>query len=314
MTTAGLRVGHAERNRSFLHQVRKHYHPYLFISPFFILFAVFGLFPYGYAFLLSFLRWDGIGPQEWVGLANYQTLVTDELWWKSVVNSVWLLVLTTANLPIAFGLAFLINRKTTRFRHIFRVAYFMPIVAAPVAVTTIFMGLLGDRYGTLNYALSLVHIPGVDWLGEALWIKPSIALVVIWSWFGWNVIIYLAGLQSISTELYEAAICDGANTWQMFRWVTVPLMWPIINFTLILSVIGALQLFDIPMVLTSRSGALGSGGPDNAGLTPMMYLYSSGFQYLKFGYSAAISVGLFLAIVVFSVIYYRTIGRRGGFD
>jgi ABC-type sugar transport system permease subunit len=147
-------------------------------------------------------------------------------------------------------------------------------------------------------------------MGEALWIKPSIALVVIWSWFGWNVIIYLAGLQAIPTDLYEAARCDGASTPQIFRRITVPLLWPVINFTLILSIIGGLQLFDIPMILTSKSsGGVGAGGPENAGLTSMMYMYNSGFRYLKFGYAATISVALFVVIALFSFSYYKTIGR-----
>lgn len=295
------------RSRRRLRAVARGYHPYLFIAPFFILFAIFGLFPYLYAFLLSFVRWDGIGPKVWVGLHNYATLLRDPLWWKSLYNSVWLLAVTTINLPIALVLAFMINSKFVRWRKFFRITYFMPIVAAPVAVTTVFLGLLGKRYGTLNYLLHFLHIKPIDWMGDSLWIKPSIALVVIWSWFGWNVIIYLAGLQAIPTELYEAARCDGANTVQIFRRITIPLLWPVINFTLILSIIGGLQLFDIPMILTAKSG--GIGGPSNAGLTSMMYLYSSGFRYLKFGYAATISVALFIVIAFFSFAYYKTIGR-----
>ena len=285
-------------------------YPYLFIAPFFILFAIFGLFPYLYAFLLSFMHWDGIGPQTWIGLDNYRALLTDSLWWQSLYNTFWLLVVTAVNLPLALGLAFMVNSKFVRFRHFFRSAYFMPMVAAPVAVATIFLGLFGDKYGVLNYLLAPFGVPTIDWMNDSFWVKPAIAIVVIWSLFGWNVIIYLAGLQAIPPELYEAAACDGATTRQIFFGITVPLMWPVINFTLILSIIGGLQLFDIPMILMSNGGSMGSGGPGNSGLTTMMYLYNTGFRYLDFGYSSAISIGLFIIILVFSFVYYKAISRK----
>lgn len=307
LTTQGLSQ---KRTGAFLNIVWRYRYPYLFIAPFFILFAIFGVFPYGYAFFLSFTHWDGIGPQVWAGLDNYVQLLGDSLWWKSLYNGAWLLVVTTLNLPIALVLAFIINSKFVRFRSVFRTAYFMPIVAAPVAVSMVFISLFGKKYGALNYLLHLVGLPPAGWLTDPAWVKPSIALVVIWSFFGWNVIIYLAGLQSIPPELYEAARTDGANTRQIFVHITIPAMWPIINFTLVLSIIGALQLFDIPLLLGGGTHAQTMGGIDNAGLTPVIYLYDQAFHFLNFGYSSTVSVALFIVIILFSYIYYRVLGRE----
>lgn len=290
--------------------MRRVWYAYLFISPFFILFAIFGLYPYANAFVLSFLEWDGIGDKSWVGLENYRELLQDGIWWKSLYNSFWLLVVTTLNLPLAMVLAFVLNSRLVRLREVFRVAYFMPVVASSVAVSIVFVTMFGERYGLLNYLLSLLGHDGVAWLEDAFWIKPAIALVVIWRWFGWNVIIYLAGLQSIPDELYEAAKIDGASTWQLFRYVTIPLMKPVITFTIVLSIIGGLQLFDEPLLLAGGTATTSPGGTDRAGLTVLVYLYSTGFHYLKFGYAAALSVALFVIIALFSFLYYRLVGSR----
>lgn len=298
------------RRPARLWKLRRVWYAYLFISPFFILFAIFGLYPYVDAFVLSFHEWDGIGEKSWVGLENYRDLLGDDVWWKSLYNSFWLLVVTTLNLPLAMLLAFFLNSRLVRLRAFFRVAYFMPVVASSVAVSIVFVTIFGERYGLANYLLSLLGQEGVAWLDDASWIKPAIALVVIWRWFGWNVIIYLAGLQSIPEELYEAARLDGASTWQLFRYVTIPLMKPVITFTIVLSIIGGLQLFDEPLLLAGGTGTTSPGGTDRAGLTVLVYLYSSGFHYLKFGYAAALSVALFAVIAVFSFLYYRLVGSR----
>ena len=162
-----------------LHEIRRNIWPYVFISPFFLMFAVFGLFPYVYAFYLSFLDWDGISPQRFIGLGNYAELLRDDVWWKSLWNSVWLLVVTSINLVIALVLAFLLNSGLIRFKEFWRTAYFTPIVANAVAVTMVFSTLFGLRYGMLNWLLSLVGLGPIDWLGTAVWVKPAIAMVVI---------------------------------------------------------------------------------------------------------------------------------------
>ncbi len=313
-TTAGAggRSGLGQKRGTWF-EVRRSFWPYVFISPFFILFGIFGLFPYVYAFYLSFVEWSGIGgpgTETWVGLRNYQALLGDDLWWKSLYNSVWLFVVTNLNLVIALVLAYILNSGLIRFKELYRAAFFAPIVASSVAVAVIFTTLFGERYGTINWVLSLVGLPGVDWLGSATWIKPAIATVVIWRYFGWNTVIYLAGLQSIPTDLYEAARVDGASWPQIFRHITLPLLRPVITFTVILSIIGALQLFEEPLMLAGGSQSTSPGGTDQAGLTTLVYLYNQAFSYLKFGYASAMSVALFVIIVLFSFVYYRTVGRE----
>jgi ABC-type sugar transport system permease subunit len=307
-TTADLTQARRAPRRGLGHEIRRNIWPYIFISPFFILFAIFGLFPYLYAFVLSFADWDGISPLKWVGLANYQQLLTDPVWWLSLYNSVWLLVVTSLNLVIALVLAFILNSGLVRFKEVYRTAFFTPIVASSVAVSMVFVSLFGLNYGLLNWVLSLVGIPPIDWLGTAIWVKPAIALVVIWRYFGWNTVIYLAGLQSIPTELYEAARVDGARWRDVFLHITLPLMRPVITFTVILSIIGALQLFEEPAMLTGGPFSNGLGGPDRAGLTVVLNLYQTAFSFTQFGYAAAMSVGLFLIIVVFSYFYNRFLG------
>ena len=290
--------------------LRRHFWPYLFISPFFILFAIFGLFPYLYAFFLSFNEWNGISPIEWVGLENYRDLLTDDVWWKAVYNSVWLMVVTAFNLVIALVLAFILNSGLIRLKEVFRTAYFMPVIASSVAVAMIFAALFGFRYGTFNYLLGGVGIDRIDWLKDPTWIKPAIGLVVIWRAFGWNTVIYLAGLQSIPTDLYEAARVDGAGWRQVFVNITLPLLRPVITFTAILTIIGSLQLFEEPLIIAGGAAysSASPGGTDQAGLTVMVNLYNTAFNYGKFGYAAAMSVALFVLIVAFSFVYNRLFG------
>lgn len=309
-TSVPARSAGRVRDRGTLHQMRRNFWPYIFISPFFILFAIFGLFPYLYAFFLSFVQWDGLSPMKWVGLANYRQLMIDDLWWKSLGNSVWLLVVTTFNLVIALALAFIINSGLVRLKEVFRTAYFMPIVASSVAISMIFFTLFGLNYGVLNYVLTSIGLSRVDWLADPNWVKPSIALVVIWRYFGWNTVIYLAGLQSIPTDLYDAARVDGARWRDIFWRVTLPLLRPTITFTVILSIIGALQLFEEPLMLCGGTQSASPGCTDQAGLTVMVNLYNTAFNYVQFGYAAAMSVALFIVIVVFSAVYYRLMNRN----
>jgi cellobiose transport system permease protein len=285
------------------------YWPYLFISPFFILFAIFGLFPYGYAFVLSFIRWDGLSPTQWVGFSNYTQLFQDDLWWKSVVNTIWLMVVTLINLVIALGLAFLLHSGLIRFKEAYRTAFFTPVIASSVAIAIVFNTIFGLKYGALNYGLSLLGIGPIDWLQSPDWLKPAIALVVIWRYFGFNTVIYLAGLAAIPTELYDAARVDGASWRTIFFRITIPLLQPVITFTVILSIIGGMKIFEEPLLLGGGAFAFSPGGTDQAGLTIMVNLYNTAFKYLQFGYAAAMAVVTFLIIACFSFVYYRTLGQ-----
>lgn len=299
----------AGRNRraDTLHEMKRNKWAYLFISPFFLLYAVFGIFPLFYGLWLSLFRWDAISPMRWMGFANYAKLLTDDIWWKAVYNTVWLFFgATIPQLTLALVLAFIINSSYIKGKDIFRAAYFMPIVASSVAVGLIFSSLFGEKYGMLNYFIGFIGLGPIDWLQSREWLKPAIALVTVWQWTGYSMIIFLAGLQSINPELYEAARVDGATTRHIFRYITVPLLRPVILFQVILSIIGAMQTFDIPVMLTNGgTQASTPGGTDRAGLVTMVLIYWTAFKYGQFGFAAAMAFVLFLLIVLFSFLYNR---------
>ena len=316
-TTFSSAEQRAQDQRTLRKEAKRNAWAYLFVSPFYLLYAVFGLFPLLYGVWLSFHQWDGISPMQWVGLNNYIKLFTaDEVWWKAIYNTVWLFFgATTPQLILALVLAFIINSGYIRFKDFFRAAYFMPFVASAVAVGILFTSLFGKQYGMFNYFLSLLGVQGVDWLGSADWLKPSIAAVTVWQWTGYSMIIFLAGLQSINPELYEAARVDGAETRDIFFRITMPLMSGVILFQVVTSIIGAMQNFDIPVMLAGGTQSSAPGGTDRAGLTAMMQLYWSAFKYNTgsksgFGYASAMSFILFFIIVIFSYTYNRWRGQN----
>lgn len=311
MATTTLPANRASERSIMLREMRRNIWAYIFVSPFFILYAIFGLFPQLYGIYLSFNEWNGIQPMKWVGLGNYQKLLTDDIWWYSIYNTIWLFFAATVpQLVIALILAFIINSTFIRFKDFFRAAFFMPIVASSVAVGVIFVTLFGERYGMINYFLSLFGVEAVDWVGSRLWIKPSIALVTVWQWTGYSMIIFLAGLQSINNELYEAAKVDGARTRDIFLYITLPLLRPVILFQVVTSIIGAMQSFDIPVMLAGGTQSSSPGGTDRAGLVAMVNLYWTAFKYTQFGYAAAMSFVLFMLILLFSFVYNKWQGRN----
>lgn len=305
-TTLSASERRAQDRRVALKEARRNVWAYAFISPFYLLYAVFGIFPLLYGLWLSFHTWDGISPMKWSGLANYVKLFTDDIWWYSVYNTVWLFfVATVPQLTLALVVAFIINTPYIRGKDFFRAAYFSPIVASSVAVSLIFISLFGERYGMINFFLTSLGFQRVDWMGSRDWIKPAIALVTIWQWTGYTMIIFLAGLQSINQELYEAARVDGATTQDIFWAITVPLLRPVIVFQVILSIIGAMQNFDIPTMLAGGTQSSTPGGTDRAGMTSMMLIFFTAFKYTQFGYASAMSFMLFALIIIFTIIYNR---------
>jgi cellobiose transport system permease protein len=311
MATLTAKQMHDQDRRATLHEVKRNVWAYVFISPFYLLYAVFGMFPLLYGLWLSLHDWDGISPMKWVGLENYTTLLTDDIWWKTIYNTIWLFFAgTVPQLTLALLLAFIINSSYIKGKDIFRAAYFMPIVASSVAVSLIFISLFGERYGMLNYGLSFFGLDRIDWLGSSKWLKPSIALVTIWQWTGYSMIIFLAGLQSINPELYEAARVDGAQIRDIFRHITLPLLRPVILFQVILSIIGAMQTFDIPVMLAGGTQSSAPGGTDRAGLVSAVLVYWTAFKYTQFGYAAAMAFVLFILILTFSFLFNRWQGSN----
>jgi cellobiose transport system permease protein len=296
--------------RTAVKEAKRNAWAYVFISPFYALYAVFGLFPLLYGLWLSVQKWDGISPMQWTGLSNYAKLLTDDIWWYAVYNTIWLFFAATIpQLVIALILAFIINSSYIKGKDFFRAAFFAPNVASSVAVSLVFVYLFGERYGLLNYFLSFVGIEKIDWLGSRNFLKPAIALVTIWQWTGYSMIIFLAGLQAINLELYEAAKVDGATTRDIFLNITLPLLRPVIVFQVILSIIGAMQNFDIPVMLAGGTQSSAPGGTDRAGLTAMVLIYWTAFKYTEFGYASAMSFALFILIIMFSFLYNRAQGR-----
>lgn len=297
--------------------------PYIFISPFYILFLIFGLFPIVLSFYLSFNSWrlvGGLDTMKWVGLENYRFLISDPWFWQSLWNTFVLLIIS--GLPqhvIALPLAFILNsRLPRRLKEFFSASYFFPYITSTVAISLIFSTIFGMRYGILNQLLDLLansyvtswafgwlnaSLP-INWLGRAAYIKPAVAIVVIWHWFGWNTILYLAGLQTIPNDLYEAARVDGASFWHEFWHISLPLLKPMIFFAVTMTIIGNMQLFDEPFILTG-----GTGGTGRAGMTVAIYLYRTAFNWTRMGLAAAMSWLLFLVIMIFTLINYRYLGR-----
>ncbi len=278
---------------------------YAYIAPFFILFMIFSLFPIIMGFGLSFFRWDGMSAMHFIGIENYRNLLGDILFWKALKNTVYIGII--AHIPILLGgliLAYTLNAKIIRGENIFKTIYFMPMVTSSVAISIIFMQLFSNNYGLVNFFLSLFGAEKLNWLGgNGSLIKVAVIVMFAWKWIGWNMVIYLAGMQGISQDLYDASKIDGANHSQTLFKITVPLLKPIIIFTLIQSTIGMFNLFTEPFILTNSSW---TGGVNNGGLTLMMYLLNKAPQGgTAYGYASAVAYVITLLIVLFSIAFNK---------
>ncbi|WTT39808.1 sugar ABC transporter permease [Kitasatospora sp. NBC_00085] len=277
--------------------------PYLLLAPALVTFAVFKAYPIVSSLLLSLTTGSGAATHG-AGAANYRRLLHDPLFWTALGNTARILVVQVPlMLALALGLAVGINSAVVRWRTVWRLGVFMPAVTGLVATGVVFAFLLNTRQGAVNHVLEQLGLPGVDWLGSPFWSRMAVVLVLTWHYTGYNAVIYLAGLQGIPKELYEAAMMDGAGPLRRFASVTLPALRPVLLFTVVLSTIGTLQLFDEPYVLTR-------GGPDNATLTVSMYLYDNGFRYFDFGYASAIAYALTLLVSVLGAAQMRLMGER----
>ena len=293
--------------------------PYLFLNPFFLLFGIFGIFPIVFSFVLMFQQWDpvqGMGAMQFVGLENIRFTLEDPWVWKSLRNTFWLAI--ASGLPqhlVAVPLAYLINEKLQGSRNALMGAYFLPYITSTVAIAMMFTTLFSTDYGLVNALLEalqqwplpswLIPQERIDWLGTPETVKPVIALVVFWRYLGFNLILYVAALQSIPRELYEAARMDGAREWRIFWSITLPHLRPMMMFSMTLSVIGGLQLFEEPFILTG-----GKGGVEQAGMTTAMYMYRTAFEFNDFGLASAMSWLLFLMIAVMTWLTNRALGPQ----
>jgi cellobiose transport system permease protein len=288
--------------------VRERLAPYAYVAPFFLLFFVFGLFPLLFTFYVALFDWDPIGERRYVGLANFSELVQDPRFWGAMRNtfSIWVLS-TVPQLLIALGMAHVLNHVRLRAATLFRMSVLVPYVTS-VAATTIVIAQLFDRdYGMLNWFIGLLGFEHVDFTASVLGSHIMIAVMVAWRWTGYNTLLYLASLQSVPRDLYEAAAVDGANAWKQFRHVTIPALRPIIVFTVVTSTIGGLQIFTEPL-LASPVGGLTCGAARQC-QTLTLFLYEQGFGRFHFGYGSAVGVALFVIVVILSVINYLLVSR-----
>ena len=285
-----------------------------FILPFLVMLLLFRLYPLLFTFQISFMRWDLLSPREFLGLANYQRLVADPVFLQSVWNTflIWLMnVFFRLGVALVFAY-FLSQRFFSRSKHFFMAVFYLPNLITATSIATLFAILLDWRTGTFNFLLielGLIEQP-VYWLNSAFWARAVTAFTIGWMWFGYAAILLMAGMSAISEDLYESATIDGANEFQKFRRITIPLIRPTLTYVFVISLIGGLQNFDIPMVLTD-----GLGSPDRSILTTVMYLYNQSFRNLNLGYGAAISFGLFAVIMAVTAASFRTLyGNRDGIE
>jgi cellobiose transport system permease protein len=279
---------------------------YLYISPFFILFTIFSIFPIFFSFYLAFHRWNGLGEMQYVGWRNFKLILDDPMFWKSISNTfIMALMGTLPQLIVAFLLAYALNSSIVRFKNFFRISIFMPNVTSIVAVAIVFGTIFtNSETGIINVVLSYFNISPINWGSNEWGLKVAISTMVFWRWIGYNTIIYLAGMQSIPNELYEAAKIDGASLWQQIRYITLPLMKPVIIFTVFISTIGSLQLFTEPLVFLGRTMR-------EEGITMVLYLYREAFMNNAFGTASASAVILFFIIIIISVINLLVANRLG---
>lgn len=280
--------------------------PYLFIAPFFLSFLLFSLFPLLYSVYASFMDWSSLTSYSLAGFSNYTKLLGDERFWQAMWNCIIILIMhVPLMLFIALLLAVLLGRPLMKGKGVYRTAIFVPNVISVIAVAFVFSILLNRDEGLLNGILisaGLTNEP-ISWLETPGWARVSVAMMVLYRWTGYNMLLMLAGLQNIPKDLYESAHVDGATPFQSFIHITVPSIKKILVFCLILSTIGTFSLFTEPYVLTE-------GGPLNATLTPVLLLYREAFEKLDFGYASAIAVSFFILMMVIALIQLRLFEDR----
>lgn len=284
---------------------------WLFIAPAILLITVFFAVPVLGAFALSFTDFDiyslgDAASTRFIGLQNYIDLYHAPLFRTALSNTLYFVVIGgPLNAAVSLAAALLVSAKAVRFKPFFRSAFFAPWVTTLVAVALVWRYIYHPQYGPLNALLHTVGIGPIDWLGSPQWSMPSIILLSVWKNFGYNMLIFLAGLQSIPEELYEAARLDGATKWQQFRHVTLPMLGPTFVFVGVVTMIASFQIFSEPYVMTQ-------GGPLKSTLTLVLYMYEEGFRWWRLGLAAAIAVILFLLTLAGTLLQFRL--RRGSDD
>jgi ABC-type sugar transport system permease subunit len=285
----------------------RHRWPLLFVSPFFVLFAIFSLYPIAYSAWLSFHDWNLVGTARWVGVDNFRELYHDSLFWQSMTNAALLFfIYVPAMTFLAIVLAALLNSRYVRAQGLFRTLIFLPYVMSGTVAASFTFQLLLDRHaGYANRLLGFFGASPVPWLDDIWWARISMGLLVLWAYLGYNMLIMLAGLQAIPPELAEAAKVDGAGPVRILFRITIPLLRPVIVFSVTLSIIGTFSLFTEPAILFEPDG-----GPAHSAQTPVLEIWQTTFSYLRVGYAAAMSYIYFAIIMVVALAQYFLVSRR----
>ena len=283
---------------------RRNFAPYLWVLPAALIYFVFKLVPMISGIYLALLQWDGIEPAKFVGLRNFQRMLSDDVIGLALLNNVKYAAGTVAGkMVLALFLALLLN-QALRGRSFYRTTLFLPVVMSFVVVGILWAWLYNGQFGLVNNLLNRLGLNFLilDWLGDtrvALW---SLVVVDIWKWYGFHMVIFLAGLQTIPAELYEAARIDGATRWRQFLHITLPLLQPVMLVNVTLSLMGAFNVFDIPYVMTE-------GGPANSTMVMALHIYVRSFKFYKFGYASALSYVLLTLVTILAAIQMRLMSR-----
>jgi len=279
---------------------REYYAGYLFASPWFLGFVVFGGGPLVFSLLISFCQYDVLSPPQFVGLANYAHMFEDPLFYKSLWNTVFMALAVPIGLTLTLGIALLLNLEVRGIAW-YRTLFYLPAIMPAVAASLLWIWIFNPQEGILNALLAQAGVEGPKWLQDQAWSKPALIIMVVWG-SGGSLIIWLAGLKGIPKHLYEAAEIDGAGAWRKFVSVTLPMLSPYILFNLIMGFIGTFQIFMQAFVMTQ-------GGPVDSTLFYVYYLFNNAFRYLRMGYASALAWVLFAIVLLLTVLQLR-LSRR----
>lgn len=287
---------------------------YLFVLPFVIVFLTFSVYPVFRTLYLSFTTYKGFGDPKWAALDNYIRVFKDKFFWKALGNTV---KIWGVNIILQLGLAFLLTvifsdiKYKIRGLSVFRAVYYLPNLIAATSVAFLFKTLLDWKYGSFNQLLLTLGVAKeqINWLGSTATAPYVISVIGAWMWFGNSFIMLMAGVQGIPTDYFEAAAIDGAGRWKVFAKITIPLLRPIMLYVFVTSLIGGLQLFDLPFLMNGVAPNT-AGEPSGCLQTAVMYLYKFGFETHQVGYASAIAYTLFFIILIVSIIQFKTLGRE----
>lgn len=285
-------------------RVREALAAYLFLTPFFAFFLIFVVRAVIQAVNMSFYDWQILRPgQTYVGFGNYQELLNDYVWWIAVKNTLVFMALTVTGTTVVALAAAVAVTQPIRGQGFYRVMLYMPTLLSVGVVSLIWVWLLSSQYGIINYFLSFVGVKPINWLGDEGLVIPALSLTTIWWGFGFPMLIFIAGIQGIPDSLYEAARIDGANSRQLFWYITLPLLRPTLLFVTVTGIISHFQVFGQPFIMTT-------GGPGRGSYTVIYYLFEIAWRAFRMGYGSAVAVSLAVIVAVFTAIQFKLVGRR----